>query len=135
MPNNKYFVRYLLISLTVLLTSCSSIKTIVPSFWDDNQSAKIIDARLAIERIDCANNPQIMVSQLRDQLLWFELYSESKGSRQQDVIRVVHPIRETVEDMHKRYNEGHASKAYCEIKVRILRSQAQTAAEAVLGRF
>lgn len=117
------------------LSGCASVVGIVPSFWDDNQSAKITDARLTIERIDCGSNPQVMVAQLRDQLLWFELYSESKGSRQQDVIRVVHPIRETVEDMHKRYTEGHASKAYCEIKVRILRSQAQTAAEAVLGRF
>ena len=128
-------MRKLLLISVLLLSGCASISGIVPSFWDDNQSAKITDARLTIERIDCAANPQVMVSQLRDQLLWFELYSESKGSRQQDVIRVVHPIRETVEDMHKRYAEGHASKAYCEIKVRILRSQAQTAAEAVLGRF
>ena len=117
------------------LSGCASITGIVPSFWDDNQAAKITDARLIIERIDCGSNPQVQVGVLRDQLLWFELYSESKGSRQQGVIRVVHPIRETVEDMHKRYAEGHASKAYCEIKVRILRSQAQTAAEAVLGRF
>ena len=128
-------MRKLLLISVLLLSGCASINGIVPSFWDDNQSAKIIDARLTIERIDCAGNPQVMISQLRDQLLWFELYSESKGSRQQDVIRVVHPIRETVEDIHKRYAEGHASRAYCEIKQRILRSQAQTAAEAVLGRF
>jgi hypothetical protein len=128
-------MRFLVILLAFSLGGCSSITGVVPSFWDDNQSAKIIDARLTIERIDCQGNPQVQVAVLRDQLLWFELYSESKGSRQQDVIRVVHPIRETVEDMHKRYSEGHASKAYCEIKQRILRSQAQTAAEAVLGRF
>ncbi len=128
-------MRFIPLLLAVLLSGCSSITGFVPSFWDDNQSARITDARLSIERIDCAGSPQIQISQLRDQLLWFELYSESKGTRQADVIRVVHPIRETVEDMHRRYADGQASKGYCEIKQRILRSQAQSAAAAILGRF
>lgn len=109
---------------------------VVPSFWDDNQSARIIDVRFKVERMDCGSEQiRAQVSQLRDDLLWFELYSESKGARQQDVIKIVHPIRETVEDMHKRYSEGLATKSYCEIKQRILRSQSQKAADAVLGRF
>lgn len=118
------------------LSGCASVVSHVPSFWDDNQSAKIIDARLTVERLDC-ESPAIasQVSQLRDQLLWFELYSESKGARQRDVIELVHPMRETVEDMHKRYAQGEASKAYCGIKQRILKTQALRASEAVLGRF
>ena len=118
------------------LSGCASVVSHVPSFWDDNQSAKIIDARLTVERLDC-ESPMIsqQVSQLRDQLLWFELYSESKGARQRDVIELVHPMRETVEDMHKRYSQGEASKAYCGIKQRILKTQALRASEAVLGRF
>lgn len=124
------------LAAVLALSGCSSLKSVVPSFWDDNQSARIIDVRFQVERLDCASDTvQGQVSKLRDDLLWFELYSESKGSRQQDVIKVVHPIRETVEDMHKRYREGHATKGYCEIKQRILRSQSQKAAEAVLGRF
>ena len=122
--------------VSVLLVGCSSLSKVVPSFWDDNQSARIIDVRFNIERMDChSESIKQQVSTLRDNLLWFELYSESKGVRQQDVIRVVHPIRETVEDMHKRYAKGEASATYCEIKVRILKSQSQKAAEAVLGRF
>ena len=127
-----------LIALAALITlsGCTSLKTVVPSFWDDNQSARIIDVRFNIERMDCGSDQiRQQVSQLRDNLLWFELYSESKGVRQQDVIRVVHPIRETVEDMWKRYSKSEASTTYCEIKVRILKSQSQKAAEAVLGRF
>lgn len=120
----------------ITLSGCTSIAKIVPSFWDDNQSSRIIDVRFNIERLDCKSEGiKSQVSQLRDNLLWFELYSESKGSRQQDVIRVVHPIRETVEDMHKRYSKNEASTTYCEIKVRILRAQSQRAAEAVLGRY
>ena len=122
--------------MSVLLVGCSSLGKIVPSFWDDNQSARIIDVRFNIERMDChSDSIKSQVSTLRDNLLWFELYSESKGVRQQDVIRVVHPIRETVEDMWKRYSKSEASTTYCEIKVRILKSQSQKAAEAVLGRF
>lgn len=134
----KYMMRKtIFLALTALsLSGCSSLIGYVPSFWDDNQSSKIIDVRLSVERIDCASD-QVgrQVAVLRDQVLWFELYSESKGRRQTDVIKLVHPMRETVEDMHKRYQAGQASRAYCEIKQRILRTQSQRASEAVLGRF
>lgn len=119
-----------------LLTGCAGIVSKIPSFWDDNQSAKIIDARLSVERIDCASDSvKLQVAQVRDQLLWFELYSESKGLRQRDVIQLIQPARETVEDMHKRLSAGAVSKGYCDIKVRVLRSQTQRASEAILGRF
>ena len=130
-------MRKLIIAVSVVvLSGCSTIATLVPSFWDDNQSKKIVDVRFHVERLDCGGDQiREQVSKLRDDLLWFELYSESKGIRQQDVVKTVHPIRETVEDMYKRYQAGQATKSYCEIKQRILRSQSQKAAEAVLGRF
>jgi hypothetical protein len=122
--------------VSLALSGCAGFKTLVPSFWDDNQSHRIIDVRFQVERMDCDSDAvKGQVSKLRDDLLWFELYSEAKGARQQDVIKVVHPIRETVEDMHRRYTQGQATKSYCEIKQRILRSQTQRAAEAVLGRY
>ena len=130
-------MRLLFTAFVVLaLTGCAQVKSWVPSFWDDNQSSRIIDARLTAEQMDCASD-QIsqQVAQLNSQLLWFELYSESKGWRQQDVIKLIHPIRETVTDMQKRYREGQATKGYCEIKQRIIKSQLQRAAEAVLGRY
>lgn len=127
--------RLFALTLAALLVGCAGVTSKIPSFWDDNQSAKIVDVRFSVERLDCTQPLLAQVSTIRDQLLWFELYSESKGPRQTDVIELVHPIRETVEDMYKRTREGHASQGYCEIKQRIMRSQAQRAAEAVLGRF
>ena len=122
--------------LLITLVGCAQVKTWVPSFWDDNQSSRIIDARLTAEQMDCASDRiSQQVAQLNSQLLWFELYSESKGWRQQDVVKLIHPIRETVTDMQKRYREGQATKGYCEIKQRIIKSQLQRAAEAVLGRY
>ena len=128
--------KFIVIVGVLLLTGCAGIVSKIPSFWDDNQSARIIDARLAVERIDCASaDVRAQVGRLRDDLLWFELYSEAKGRRQTDVITLVHPMRETAEDMYKRYTDAQASKAYCEIKQRILRAQGQRASEAILGRF
>lgn len=120
----------------LLLTGCAGIVSKIPSFWDDNQSARIIDVRLAVERIDCGSDTvKQQVGLVRDNLLWFELYSESKGRRQSDVMQLVMPMRETTEDMYKRYTTSQPSKAYCEIKVRILKAQSQTAAGAILGRY
>lgn len=122
------------ILVLVSLSGCSSIVSKIPSFWDDNQSSRIIDVRLGIERMDCSSSGvHQQVSRIRDDIRWFQLYSESKGLRQTDVQNLVKPLGETVEDMYSR--SGQYSRAYCEIKVRILKSQSQRAAEAILGRF
>ena len=126
-------VPILLISLT--LTGCSTIKGWVPSFWDDNQSAKIVDVRHKVENLDCSKDQLPQVTAIRSELQWFQLYSESKGWRQADVLRVVKPMQETVEDMYKRAQDNQGSKTYCELKKKIMQQQSKRAAEAVLGRF
>ncbi len=127
--------RLLLILALVTLTGCSTVQRWIPSFWDDNQSARIIDVRLAVDRINC-DQPQLAQAQrIRDDLRWFELYSDSKGRSQQDVIRLITPIQETTEDWYKRSLDGQGSRGYCEIKKKILQSQTERAARAVLGRW
>jgi len=126
-------VPILLISLT--LTGCSTIKGWVPSFWDDNQSAKIVDVRHKVENLDCTKDQLPQITAIRSDLEWFQLYSESKGWRQADVLRVVKPMQETVEDMYKRAQNNQGSKTYCELKKKIMQQQSKRAAEAVLRRF
>ncbi len=121
--------------IAVMLTGCSTVKSWIPSFWDDNQSAKIVDVRLAVDRIDCGRDQLAQAQRVRDDLRWFELYSQSKGWRQADVLRIIKPMQETVEDWYKRSLDGQGSKGYCEIKKKILQSQSERAAQAVLGRF
>ncbi len=139
MPINNYMKRLLIIAIAgLLLSGCAAITTVrgwIPSFWDDNQSAKIVDVRLTIDRINCDQPQLAQAQQLRDQLRWFELYSQSKGSRQQDVLRLIEPIQATTEDWYKRSLDSQGSKGYCEIKKKILQSQSERAAQAVLGRF
>jgi len=62
------------------------VQSWVPSFWDDNQSAKIVDVRLAVDRLDCSQPQLAQISVIRDDLRWFELYSTSKGQLQKDVL-------------------------------------------------
>jgi hypothetical protein len=127
--------RILLITAVVLLSGCASVQNWIPSFWDDNQSAKITDVRLTVDRIDCSKDQLAQAQQLRDQLRWFELYSVSKGALQKDVIKLIAPIQDTTEDWYKRSLDGQGSVGYCNIKKKILEQQTARAAKGILGRW
>jgi hypothetical protein len=127
-------MRILTLLLVIALGGCASITSVVPSFWDDNQSARIVDVRLAVSRVDCANALP-GVSRVRDDIEWFTLYSTSKGSLQKDVLTVIAPMQATAEDWYTRTQQGSASKAYCELKKSVMQQQAARAASAVLGRW
>lgn len=118
------------------LTGCSTITSWIPSFWDDNQSSKIIDIRQSISQITCEPGTQLSdATYVKNEIEWFKLYSQSKGSRQQDVLRILAPMEETVDDWRKRSITAEGSKAYCMSKKKILEKQSARAAEAILGRF
>ena len=129
-------MRKLIIACAVIMLSgCAAVQSWIPSFWDANQSARITDVQLSVDRLNCAADQLSQVSRIRDDLRWFELYSVSKGKVQQDVLKVIAPMQETVEDMYKRNTEGRGSTVYCELKKRIMQQQAARAAAAVQGRW
>lgn len=130
-------MRLLVLILALTLSACTTVKEWIPSFWDDNQSARIVDIRLSVERVDCSRPQAAQVSQIRDNLAWFRLYSESKGWRQQDVLRLTAPMQATVDEWYKRVStEGYKENpVYCRLKKQVLEVEAKRAAEAVLGRF
>ena len=129
-PNMK---KLSVVLFLVLLQGCS---TMLPSFWDDNQSKKIIDVRQSVAHLNCAQSHLPQVKQIHDQLEWFQLYSESKGFLQNDVLAVIKPMQETVEEFYKRSaGKDQGSVPYCEMKKKILIKQSSIAAHAVLARF
>jgi hypothetical protein len=128
-------MKKLVIILCVMLAGCAQIKGLVPSFWDDNQSRKIIDLRQSVEQIDCSLPQRPQADLVVREAEWFDLYSESKGDRQADVRRIIKPILETAHDWQKRSQVQEGSKAYCQLKKQVLQTQTKRAAEAVLGRF
>jgi hypothetical protein len=121
--------------LVLALSGCSTVEKWIPSFWDDNQSAKITDVRLRMDRLDCKGDQLAQITVIRDDLRWFELYSQSKGRLQKDVLRLIAPMQETVEDMYTRNSQGKGSPTYCELKKQIMRQQAERAAAGILGRY
>jgi hypothetical protein len=124
------------VALSITISGCSTIQGWIPSFWDDNQSAKIVDIRQSIEQITCEPGTQLGdANQLLLEIEWFKLYSESKGARQQDVLRIIAPMEETARDWFKRSTQKEGSAKYCELKKRTLKLQASRAAESILGRF
>ena len=120
------------VCLVILLSGCATVQNWIPSFWDDNQSAYITDARLSVERINCTEPQTVQVQRLREDLRRFELYSQAKGSLQKDVIRVIEPMQSTAKEWAER---GEGSKTYCEIKKRVLAQQGERAAKVILGRW
>jgi desulfoferrodoxin (superoxide reductase-like protein) len=119
--------------LTLALAGCSSLPFEIPSFWDNNQAARIIDVRKSINDLDCAAAHAPQVKTIQHHLKWFELYSQSK--RTPDVARLIQPMQATVDDFYRRSVENPGSTAYCELKKRVMITQGETVARAVLGRF
>jgi len=124
-----------LIITVVLVSGCATVERWIPSFWDDNQSARITDIRLSIHNLDCKKDQLSQITEIRNHIEWFRLYSTSKGRLQKDVLKLTHPMYETVEDMYKRNTEGRASTTYCELKKKIMAQQAERAAAGILGRW
>ena len=127
--------KILALIIAVTLTGCASIKEMIPSFSDPNQSAKAVDIRFSVETLDCTKPHLPQAEKIEMDILWFQLYSESKGWRQQDVLKLVSPLQDTVTDFVKRSKAGEGSETYCNIKKKIMQTQSKRAAEAVLGRF
>lgn len=120
------------ISVVLMLSGCSTLTNWIPSFWDDNQSASIINVRQKVEQIDCSKEQLPQIQSVAREIRWFQLYSESKGTLQKDVLRLVEPMKGTADDWVKR---GEGSKTYCELKKKVLVDQSTKAASAILGRY
>ena len=130
--------RLVLIGLVALLQGCATfsfqnIKDQIPSFWDDNQSRSVIDIRQSVEKLNCKESHATQVKVIKDNIQWFVLYSESKGTK--DVITLVKPMESTVDDFYKRSLEKQGTEIYCDIKKKILITQSSAVAKTVIGRF
>lgn len=123
-----------LISLVVLtMTGCSTIKDKIPSFWDDNQSRIVIDIRQSVNNLDCTQPHAPQVEIIKKDVDWLVLYSQTKDTR--DILRLVKPLNDTVNDFYNRSLTKQGSESYCKMKKQILETQSSTVAKAVLGRF
>ncbi len=124
--------------MVALLQGCATfsfqdLKDQIPSFWDANQSKSVIDIRQSVEKLNCKEPHAPQVKVIKDNIQWFVLYSESKGTK--DVLNLIKPMESTVDDFYKRSLEKQGSEMYCDIKKKILITQSSTVAKTVIGRF
>jgi len=115
------------------LTGCSSVKEWIPSFWDDNQSKVTIDLRQSVNQLDCSKEHLPQIVPIKTNLEWLQLYSESKKTT--DVMKLIKPMTETVDDFYNRSKQKQGSTAYCELKKKLMVVQARAISETILRRF
>lgn len=110
----------------VILSGCSMI----PSFWDDNESLLAVDLRYTVQKLDCSRNQEPQVAMIRDQLSRFQLYSESRGS--DDIGELLDLMAPTVDGL---YEDKSNNTFFCKMKKKILVKQSAEIADATMGRY
>ena len=119
--------------LATTLSGCAGIMDLLPSHWDPNESAVITDARYSSVKADCAN-PKIAddLVKIQEKLDWLVLYTESKGSK--DINKMLAPVKETLDPLVQRAQQGGMSPAYCQLKMKIVRAELDAVARGTNAR-
>lgn len=117
----------------ITLAGCSTIGEYIPSRWDVNQARVTTDLRQTTKNFNCAGDVKAQLKIIQDQIQWFDLYAESKGTK--DVAKLTTTISGTVNEFQDRVDKGPVSALYCKIKQGIMSDQAGIIAHSVQGRF
>jgi hypothetical protein len=128
-------MRYILaVVFAVLLTGCASISNLLPSKWDPNEVAAVTDLRFEVRKVNC-DSPEAALPTLQklvDKKDWLWMYSESRKNK--DVLQLIRPFNETLDDIHNRAKNGKMSKAFCNGKLVILTTQSDAISRALQSR-
>lgn len=117
--------------LVLTLSGCASVMDMIPSRWDVNQAKVTTDLRQATHNFDCKADQRAQLKTIAEQAQWFELYSESKGTK--DVAHLGKTLQATVKEFQDRAQP--VSPLYCDLKKKLMIQQADIIAKTVQGRF
>jgi hypothetical protein len=110
---------------TILITGCS----VIPSFYDDNESMLASNIVHSVELVDCGDtNPSFIVVGLRKEQL--KTYSTLKGS--EDILNLIEIFEKSLNPVLKK---DTMSTKYCELKKETLHKQSSSMTRAIMGRF
>jgi PBP1b-binding outer membrane lipoprotein LpoB len=127
-------MKKLLLILTFLsLTGCSTIMEWIPSGWDVNQAKVITDIQQQSRNFNCKADLAPQVQRLAQDVEWFDIYAKTKPTR--DIAKMTGTITTTVKEFRERVAKGPVSPIYCDLKMRIIKQQADILASSVQGRF
>lgn len=115
-----------------VLAGCSALGP-WPSRWDVNQAKITTDIRQTVHSFDCKGDQVAQLKELSKQVEWFDLYAESKGTK--DVAKLTATMKDTIKEFQERASKGAVSPLYCNLKVKIMSSQADMIAHTTQARF
>ena len=125
--------KLLAILALVSLTGCASIIEMIPSRWDVNQAKVITDIQVQVNHFDCKGDQGSQLSALAINVEWFDIYAKTKPTR--DIAKLTGTLTTTVKEYQDRLKAGPVSPLYCDLKVKIIKQQADILAGSVQGRF
>lgn len=123
-------MKAIILALALSLSGCALVDKI-PSRWDVNQAKVTTDLRQVTHNFDCKGDQRAQLKVIAEQVQWFDLYSESKGTK--DVAKLTATMKDTVKEFQDRAQP--VSPLYCDLKRKIMIQQADIIARAVQGRF
>jgi uncharacterized protein YceK len=125
-------MKKLITILAVLtLSGCSSLLDYIPSRWDVNQAKVTTDLRQSTHNFNCKGDQLAQLKVIAEQVEWFDLYAESKGTK--DVAKLTATMKGTVTEFQNRPQP--VSALYCDLKKKLMSQQADIIAKTVQGRF
>lgn len=119
--------------MAIMLSGCASVIDMIPSKWDVNQAKVTTDLRQTVVNFDCKGNLTEQLTVLNLQLQWFDLYAESKKTK--DVAKLTDIMKATAKEFAERTNKGPVSPLYCDLKKKLMIQQADIIAKTVQARF
>jgi hypothetical protein len=125
--------RLLVVLAFLSLTGCSTIMEYIPSSWDVNQAKVITDIQQQSRNFDCKADLVPQVKRLAQDVEWFDIYAKTKPTR--DIAKLTGTITTTVKEFQERVAKGPVSPLYCDLKMKVIRQQADILAGSVQGRF
>jgi len=117
----------------ITLSGCSSLVDMIPSKWDVNQARVTTDLRQTTHNFDCKGNLTEQLTVLNLQLQWFDMYAESKSTK--DVAKLTVVMKDTAKEFAERAGNGPVSPLYCDLKRKLMIQQADIIAKTVQARF
>lgn len=122
-------MRVLLLPLVFALGGCSTLMN--TSFYDDNESAAVVDVVMAVKSLDC-QSPTVKddIVYLKFKTDWMYTYSTVKGSK--DIVELIEIFEKTLTGI---VDKEEISPTYCELKKTSMLKQTELIAEGVMRRF
>lgn len=124
--------------LLTLLTSCIpaailTVKKLMPSAYDDNEMLMISNLRYDVRQVQCTGDKShetiVKIWEGKEKLYYY-----SSAKENEDVLKMVRPLSESMRGLYDSSKSGNMKELYCVEKVINLTKQVDIIANALAAR-